>query len=115
MGQTEDRVKEQKCPSAIITGQEEIEAVFLNPAYGVTGYEEAMVLAKAEAVKRFEDYMLVSWYDRDRNFESPSNAGGCLDGCEESCYIVYGLNHGAKLKVDVEGGRFVFFLSPVEW
>jgi len=25
-------------------------------------------------------------------------------------YVDYGLNHGATLKVDIENGRFVFFL-----
>lgn len=115
MNQGEVQVNVQSCPADIVTGQESIQTVVLNPEYKVSDYEEAMILAKAEAVKRFEDYMLVSWYDRDRDFESPANASGCRKGCEENCYIIYGLNHGAKLKVDIEDGRFVFFLSPVEW
>jgi len=91
-----------------------IEVVSLRPEGGAGDYREAVTLAREEASRRFEEYMLVSWYDRDRDFESPPNttesAGACKNG-----YIHYGLSHGAKLKVDIEGGRFVFFFAPVEW
>ena len=30
-------------------------------------------------------------------------------------YVDYDIHHGATLKVDVEGGRFVFFYRPVEF
>ena len=92
----------------------QLEVVSLSPEGGVKDYREAVDLARVEAGKRFEEYMLVSWYDRDRDFESPPNTtesgGDCKNG-----YIHYGLNHGAKLKVEIEGGRFVFFFAPVEW
>ncbi len=93
--------------------QSQVDVVSLAPQNGVSDYQEAMVLAKNEAEKRFEEYMLVSWYDRDRDFESPAGATECDHGV--AGYILYGLNHGAKLKVDVEDGRFVFFFAPVEW
>jgi hypothetical protein len=27
--------------------------------------------------------------------------------------VDYGIHHGARLKVDIEGGRFVFFYLPL--
>jgi hypothetical protein len=91
----------------------QVEIVALAPENGAGDLQQAMALAKREAEKRFEEYMLVSWYDRDRDFESPAGATECDHGV--AGYILYGLNHGAKLKVDVEAGRFVFFFAPVEW
>ena len=93
----------------------DVEIVTLHPDEKVSNYQEAMSLAKDVAIKRFEDYMLMSWYDRDRDFESPPNTTECAGNCKKDGYIHYGLNHGAKLKVDVEDGRFVFFFAPVEW
>ncbi|MEJ2690469.1 MAG: AF1514 family protein [Deltaproteobacteria bacterium] len=91
----------------------QVETVRLTPQNGVDDFEQAMALAKREAEKRFEEYMLVSWYDRDRDFESPAGTTECDHGV--AGYILYGLNHGSRLKVDVEAGRFVFFFAPVEW
>ena len=93
----------------------DVEVVTLSPDKKVSTYQEAMALAKDVAVSRFEEYMLMSWYDRDRDYESPPNTTECAGDCIKDGYIHYGLNHGAKLKVDVEDGRFVFFFAPVEW
>ncbi|MCJ7604220.1 MAG: AF1514 family protein [Desulfobulbaceae bacterium] len=38
-----------------------------------------------------------------------------LTAAAKDGYIHYGLSHGAKLKIDIEDGRFVFFFAPVEW
>jgi len=57
--------------------------------------------------------MLLSWYDRDRDFESPQHAGECHLDSAVPGYVDYGLNHGANLMVDVEEGRFVFFYLSV--
>lgn len=107
-------MSDQSCPLPP-RGQGELETVALHPENRTGDYREAMALAKAEAAKRYEEYMLISWYDRDRDFESPPNTTECPEGCEKNGYILYGLNHGARLKVDVEDGRFVFFFTPVEW
>ena len=88
--------------------------VELNPDVPLKDYLEAMELAKEEAFKHIEDFMLMSWYDRDRDFESPQHT---TESDEESAvpgYVYYGVNHGATLKVDIEKGRFVFFFTPVE-
>lgn len=93
----------------------QVEVVRLHPENGVSGYQQAVELAGSEAEERFEEYMLMSWYDRDRDFESPSHTSECSTGGQKDGYIHYGLSHGATLKVDVEEGRFVFFYAPVEW
>ena len=91
-----------------------IEVISL-PAGKSATYDEAVSLAKAEASQRFEEYMLVSWYDRGRDFESPPHTTEKPGDGPKDGYIHYGINHGAKLKVDIDNGRFVFFFTPVEW
>ena len=104
---------EQSC-SINFPDLSQIEVVALEPENRVSDYQEAVTLAKDQATQRFEEYMLVSWYDRDRDFESPPNTTECPDACQKNGYILYGLSHGAKLKVDIESGRFVFFFAPME-
>ena len=76
-------------------------------------YLQAMQLANTIADKKLTDHMLLSWYDRDRDFESPQHASECHQAGAVRGYVDYGLNHGAKLKVDIEQGRFVFFYLPL--
>ena len=71
-------------------------------------------MADAEASRCLGEHMLLSWYDRDRNFESPQHASECHAASAIPGYVDYGLYHGAKLKVDIEAGRFVFFYLPVD-
>ena len=77
-------------------------------------YREAMRRADAEANARLGRHMLLSWYDRDRDFESPQHASECHAAGAVPGYVDYGLNHGARLMVDIEGGRFVFFYLPLD-
>lgn len=104
---------DQSCPINL-PDLSHIEVVSLDPEGGVKDHREAIELARKEAGQRFAEYMLVSWYDRDRDFESPPNTTESPGDCKNG-YIHYGLNHGARLKVDIEAGRFVFFFTPVEW
>ena len=89
--------------------------VELNPEAPLKDYLEATELAKEEALKHMEDFMLMSWYDRDRDFESPQHATESDDPSGVPGYVYYALNHEASLKVDVEKGRFIFFFTPVEF
>ncbi|HIP53652.1 MAG TPA: hypothetical protein EYH03_06555 [Chromatiales bacterium] len=91
-----------------------VEVVALRPEPPPTDYLEAMRLADAEAKARLGEYMLLSWYDRDRDFESPQHASECHEDSAIPGYVDYGVSHGATLKVDVENGRFVFFYLPVD-
>ena len=81
---------------------------------GIGDFRQARELAEAEAGKRFSEYMLISWYDRERDFESPANTTESACGPKNG-YIFYALNRGARLKVEIDGGRFIFFYTPVEW
>jgi len=91
-----------------------ITMVELHPEPPLTDYRQAMKLANAEAAARLDQHMLVSWYDRDRDFESPQHVSECHEASAVPGYVDYGLHHGATLKVDVEEGRFVFFYAPVD-
>jgi len=107
-------MEEKSCP---ITpkGQIQVEEVHLHPQEETRDYQQAMAIAKTEAERRLGDYMLMSWYDRDRDYESPPNTTECAGECSKDGYIHYALNHGATLKIDIDDGRFVFFFTPVEW
>lgn len=92
-----------------------ITEVRLAPQPPLSDYREAMGVANAEAAARLGDYMLLSWYDRDRDFESPQHSSECHANSAIPGYVDYGLYHGAKLKVDIEEGRFVFFYLPIDF
>jgi len=91
-----------------------ITQVKLDPEPSPGDYRAAMQLADAEAAARLGDYMLLSWYDRDRDFESPQHSSECHLDSAIPGYVDYGVNHGATLRVDICDGRFVFFYMPVE-
>ncbi|MHB8346303.1 MAG: AF1514 family protein [Acidiferrobacterales bacterium] len=89
--------------------------VELNPQQLVPDLHVAMALAEREASARLGDHMLLSWYDRDRDFESPQHSSECHMVSAVPGYVDYGVNHGATLKVDIEEGRFVFFYLPLQF
>jgi hypothetical protein len=91
-----------------------ITVVPLHPHAPLAGYLEAMQLAQAEAGARLNDPMLLSWYDRDRDFEAPQHVSECHQDSAVPGYVDYGIHHGATLMVDVENGRFVFFYRSVD-
>lgn len=93
---------------------EGVTVVALRPQTRLADYREAMTVANAEADARLGEYMLLSWYDRDRDFESPQHASECHLDSAVPGYVDYGIHHGATLMVDIEDGRFVFFYLPVE-
>jgi hypothetical protein len=90
-----------------------IAVVELAPAEKVRDYLAAMAIAQAEAQQRLAEPMLLSWYDRDRDFESPQHVSECHRDSAVPGYVDYGIHHGATLKVDIERGRFVFFYLDV--
>jgi hypothetical protein len=86
----------------------------LTPTHPLSGYLDAMAIAGREATERLAEPMLLSWYDRDRDFESPRHASECHTACATPGYVDYGIHHGATLMLDFEAGRFVFFYLAVE-
>ena len=102
------------CPVPAGPDLSNLTVVALRPDEAVPDYRAAMDLANAEAQRRIGEAMLLSWYDRDRDFESPQHASECHQDSAVPGYVDYGIHHGATLKVDIERGRFVFFFLPVD-
>ncbi len=102
------------CPLPVPADLGALEQVDVHPDETLPDYLRAMKLADGIAGERLGDYMLISWYDRDRDFESPQHSSECHQDSAVPGYVDYALSHGATLKVDFEDGRFVFFYMPVE-
>lgn len=101
------------CPIPQSPDYSRVDLIELHPQPAVTDYLQAMKLANGIADEKLKDYMLLSWYDRDRDFESPQHSSECHENSAVPGYVDYGLHHGARLKVDIENGRFVFFYLPL--
>ncbi len=86
----------------------------LSPEPPLDDYLQGMDLANAEAERRIGDHMLLSWYDRDRDFESPQHTSECHADSAIPGYVDYALYRGASLKIDIEQGRFVFFYLKLD-
>ncbi|HED15344.1 MAG TPA: hypothetical protein ENI64_00785 [Gammaproteobacteria bacterium] len=84
------------------------------PSRKLTGYREAIELADRIASEHYGEVMMLSWYDRDRDFESPQHASECHLDSAIPGYADYGINHGANSMVILEKGRFVFYFTHLE-
>ena len=102
------------CPLPEAPDLSGVTRIDLDPRPPLGDYLAAMRLADAEAENRLGDSMLLSWYDRDRDFESPQHASECHLDSAVTGYVDYGIHHGATLMVEIEQGRFVFFYLPVD-
>ena len=72
-------------------------------------FNAALKLATAIARQQLgEDTMLLSWYDRERDLESPAGVSECHEGCPTKGSWDYAKNRGARLAVAFDGGRFTF-------
>lgn len=109
-----DRSEGAVCPLPRTPDWSGVVQVALHPAPALDDYLGGMRIANAEASRHLGDYMLLSWYDRDRDFEAPQHVSECHQASAVPGYVDYGLNHGATLKVDIEDGRFVFFYRRVD-
>ena len=106
---------ESKCNIPQQADYSGVTIIELQPEVVLDDYMQAMKLANSEAETRLGDNMLLAWYDRDRDFESPQHASECHVNSAIPGYIDYALYHGATLKIDIEQGRFVFFYLPVDF
>jgi hypothetical protein len=77
-------------------------------------YRAAMQRASLLAEQQIGDHMLLSWYDRDRDFESPQHSSECHADSATPGYVDYGIHHGATLKIDFNAGQYVFFYLPLD-
>jgi hypothetical protein len=72
-------------------------------------FNGALKLASVIAHQQLgEDTMLLSWYDRERDLESPAGVSECHEGCATKGSWDYALNRGARLAVEFDAGRFTF-------
>ena len=76
-------------------------------------FDGALGCATQLANERLGENMLLSWYDRERDLESPAHVSECHEGCAVKGFWDYALNRGATLAVDVDDGRFVFCFMPL--
>ncbi|OGS97166.1 MAG: hypothetical protein A3H31_09060 [Gallionellales bacterium RIFCSPLOWO2_02_FULL_57_47] len=76
-------------------------------------FDAALKRASAVADGQLGENMLLSWYDRERDLESPAHASECHVGCPTRGYWDYALNRGGALAVDFDDGRFVFCFRPL--
>ena len=97
------------CPATPRAPLQEPPTVELSPEVPLADFNAAKKVADGEAERRLEMVMLLSWYDRDRDFESPQHASECHEESAIPGYVDFGINHGAELKIDIEQGRFVFY------
>lgn len=89
--------------------------VALHPQPPPADYLAAIPIAKDVAEAQLGECMLLSWYDRDRDFEAPQHVSECHQDSAVPGYVDYAIHRGAKLMIDIESGRFVFFYRPVDF
>ena len=113
-GNSVDEAASMVCALPRAPDLSQVTMVALNPVPPLADYRAALQLAQHEAAARLGEAMLLSWYDLDRDFESPQHASECHQDSAVPGYVDYGIHHGATLMLDIEQGRFVFFYLPVE-
>nr|VFJ45258.1 MAG: hypothetical protein BECKDK2373B_GA0170837_10109 [Candidatus Kentron sp. DK]VFJ56953.1 MAG: hypothetical protein BECKDK2373C_GA0170839_105621 [Candidatus Kentron sp. DK] len=104
-----EKKTEAVCPATPRAPLPEPLTLGITPEIRVNDFNEAKAIADTEADNRLACPMLLSWYDRDRDFESPQHASECHEDSAIPGYVDFGINHGAELKIDIEQGRFVFY------
>jgi len=103
----------EKCDIRNTADESGIQIIAIEPESALDDYRQAMGIADQIAKDTIGEFMLLSWYDRDRDFESPQHSSECHADSAIPGYVDYGINHGAELKVDIEHGRFVFYYLPL--
>ena len=77
------------------------------------GFDATLKLAQSIADNLLKNTMLLSWYDRDRNLESPGHVSECHENCSVPGWWDYAANRGATLAINFSQGRFVFCFMPL--
>lgn len=85
----------------------------LDPADLALNFDACHRLANIVADHLLGGAMLLSFYDRERNLESPAGVSECHQGCPIPGWQEYAETRGGELMVDFGGGRFVFCFRPL--
>jgi hypothetical protein len=104
-----------QCPVPTGPDLSGVTIVRLGPQPPLADYRAALAAANRVAQERLGAHMLLSWYDRDRDFEAPQHVSECHQDSAVPGYVDYALHRGATLMVDIAHGRFVFFYLPVDF
>lgn len=70
-------VAEPACPVPAAADETGLAVVRLDPQPPFADYRAALKRAQDEARARLGEAMLLSWYDRDRDFEAPQHVSEC--------------------------------------
>lgn len=71
-------------------------------------FAKAKTLANATAASELEEPVLLSWFDKLRDRESPHGVSECHNQCEIPGCVEYAANRGGKLVVDIDQGNYLF-------
>ena len=82
--------------------------IFLKSATGRSGFAEAKSLSEATASDELDEPILLSWYDKARDMESPRGVSECHTDCDTPGCVDYAANRGGALVVDIDNGAFLF-------
>jgi len=107
--------KESHCNIPTEPDYTAVKMIEITPQKPLKDYLQAMKLAESEVLEYYDDPMLIAWYDRDRDFESPQHASECHVDTAIPGYIDYALYHGATLRLNIENGRFIFFYISTDF
>lgn len=77
------------------------------------GFHQCHRLAGIAAEHLLDGAMLLSFYDRDRDLESPAGVSECHRGCTVPGWQEYAETRGGTLMVNFGQGRFVFCFRPL--
>ncbi|MEW6646183.1 MAG: AF1514 family protein [Pseudomonadota bacterium] len=90
-----------------------MERVLIEGGEAGLDFNRAKRLADALAEERVDGPLLLSWYDRGRDLESPAGVNECHRHCATPGYVAYAENRGGTLLVDVAHGAYVFCYRPL--
>lgn len=73
-------------------------------------YEMAKSFSDLEDSQLSKEFMIVAWYDGQNDVEHPS-----VPECQHKPgWQAYADGHGGEIKVDINGGEFIFIYSLME-
>lgn len=84
----------------------------------IPDFESGKELADLIARRLLGEEMMLSWYDRLRDQESPAHVSECHgDHCDVPGFLEYAQSRNGELQIDLNGGTFVFCYRavPVEF
>jgi hypothetical protein len=76
-------------------------------------FTDALSKANKASSLHLKNPMLISWYDKERDFESPGHSSECHKDSATPGFVDYAINHQASLKIDMGEGDFIFYYADI--